>query len=75
MNMAAGTKLVLGFETSAGRSMTLTYSHAQPSAGLANVKALMNGIIANGSIFVNVPAEAKSAKEVTTTENVYDLSA
>ncbi len=71
--MASGTKLVLGFETSSGRSMTLTYNHARPSSSLANVKALMNGIITNGSIFTSVPAVAKSAKEVTTTENVYDL--
>ena len=73
--MAEGTKLVLSFETSAGKSMTLIYNYAKPAASTANVKALMNGIIANGSIFVNVPATAKSAKEVTTTEDIYDLSA
>ncbi len=72
--MASGTKLVLGFETSAGKNTTLTYNYAKPSAGLANVKALMSGIIANGSIFANVPAAAKSAKEVITTESIYDLS-
>lgn len=73
--MAEGTKLVLGFETSTGKSMTLTYNHAKQSPGLANIKSLMNGIIANGSIFAEVPATAKSAKEVTTTEVIYDLSA
>ena len=73
--MAAGTKLVVGFQTSTGKSMTLTYNHASPSATKANVKALMNGIIANGLIFASVPATAKSAKLVTTTESEYDLSA
>ncbi len=73
--MADSTKLVIGFETSTGKSMTLTYNHAKPGATAANVKALMNGIIANGSIFANVPALAKSAKIVTTTESEYDLSA
>ena len=71
--MASGTRLVLGFKTSSGRSMILTYNYARPSSSLANIKALMNGIIANGSIFNTVPVEAVSAKEVTTTENVYDL--
>ncbi len=73
--MAAGVKLVLGFETASGKSMTLSYNYAKQTATLANVKALMNGIIANGSIFANVPATSKSAKTVTTTENEYDLSA
>ena len=53
--------------------MTFIYNYARPSSSLANIKALMNGIIANGSIFNTVPVEAVSAKEVTTTENVYDL--
>ena len=72
--MASGVQLVLGFETEYGSNMVLTFNYAKPSAGLANVKALMSGIIANGSIFANVPAAAKSAKEVITTESIYDLS-
>lgn len=72
--MAEGTKLVLGFENGSGHAVSISYSYAKPSATLANVKSLMNGIIANGSIFENVPVTAKSAKTVTTTENVYDLS-
>ena len=71
--MAEGTRLVLGFETNTGSNVVFTYSYAKPSATLANVKALMNGIIANGSIFTKVPATAKSAKTITTSENVYDL--
>ena len=71
--MAAGTKLVLGFETSTGNSLVMTYNYAKPSAGLANIKALMNGIITNKDIFARQPATAVSAKEVTTSENIYDL--
>ena len=73
--MAAGTKLVLTFGTSGDDNATFTYSYAKPGAGAAAVKALMNGMIANGSIFGKVPVTAKSAKEVTTSETVYDLSA
>ena len=72
--MAAGTKLVLGFENSTGNSVSMTYNYAKPSAGLANIKALMAGIIANNIIFANSPVTAVSAKEVTTSENIYDLS-
>ena len=72
--MAAGTKLVLGFENSTGNSVSMTYNYAKPSAGLANIKALMAGIIANNVIFANSPVTAVSAKEVTTSENIYDLS-
>lgn len=73
--MAAGTKLVLGFESNTGNTISITYNYASPSATATAVKALMNGIISNGSIFANVPAAMKSAKTVTTSENVYDLSA
>lgn len=51
-----GVKLVLTFETSNGKNVIFTYNHAKPSATAAQVKALMNGIIANGSIFSTVPA-------------------
>ena len=71
--MASGTRLELGFNNRYGRRITFIFNYARPSSSLANIKALMNGIIANGSIFNTVPVEAVSAKEVTTTENVYDL--
>ena len=72
--MASGVQLVLGFETEYGSNMVLTFNYASPSASLASVTALTNGIIANGSIFANVPATMKSAKQIIMTENVYDLS-
>ena len=72
--MASGVQLVLGFETEYSSNMVLTFNYAKPAPQEEKVKALVNGIIANGSIFANVPAVAKSAKVVTTTEQKYDLS-
>ena len=69
------TKLVLTFAGSNGSTATHNFSYADPEATVASVKALMNGIIANGSIYANVPLTVKSAKTVTTPETVYDLSA
>lgn len=72
--MAAGTSLKLQFETMAGLK-TWTFNYAKPSAGLTNVRALMQSMITNGSIFEHPPIKAASAKEVTTSENIYDLDA
>ena len=73
--MAAGTKLVCTFSTSGDKTTSFTFNYAKSNATISNVKALMNAIVANGEIYVNVPLTAKSAKTVTTSENVYDLSA
>ncbi len=73
--MAAGTKLVLAFANIEGNNVSMSYNYASDTAETADVKALVNGIIANGSIFSNVPVTAKSAKTVTTSEREYDLSA
>ena len=72
--MAAGTKLVCTFVTSDGSSETFTFNYAKPGATTANVKALMNTIIANGEIFAKVPVTAKDARTITTSENEYNLS-
>lgn len=72
--MAAGTRLELTFNNSAGKKIIFSFNYAKPAVSTANVKALMNSIITNGSIFTSVPTEAVSAKCVTVTENEYDLS-
>ncbi len=69
------TKLVLTFAGSNGTTTTHSFNYANPEATAANVKTLVNGIIANGSIYANIPQIAKGAKTVTTTEAAYDLSA
>lgn len=71
--MAEGTSLRLQFETMAGLK-TWTFNNAKPSAGLQNVRTLMQAMITNGSIFENPPIRAYSAKEVTTTETEYNLN-
>ena len=54
--------------------MKLNYNYIDPEVTDATVKTLMQGIIANGDIFENVPAALKSAKLVTTSETAVDLS-
>lgn len=67
------SKLVLEF-IGTGSHVKFNYKYADPEMTEANVKALMQGLITNGSIFENPPLEAVSAKLVTTTEDDFDLS-
>ena len=69
------SKLVMTFAGSTGAEHSMTYNYVDDETPSSAVKALVNGIIANGSIFANVPVTAKGAKIVTTTETVFDLSA
>lgn len=71
--MAAGVKLVCEFQTETGATKTFTYNYADPEVTTSTVRALVNGLIANGSIFDNPPKIAKSAKLVTTTETPFNL--
>lgn len=71
--MAAGTKLQLTFDTMGG-SKTHTFNYAQPNSGTVNVKALGQAMINNGSIYTYPPLRLTAAKEVTTSENNYDLT-
>ena len=67
------SKLVLKF-TGMGGEANFSYNYANPETTVATVKALMQGMITNGSIFAIPPVETISAKLVTTTEDEYDLS-
>lgn len=40
----------------------------------ATVKAFTDAVVANGSIFTDVPISAKSASIITTTETEYDIT-
>ena len=71
--MASGVKLVLEFEDSNGENIVFTFPYAKSNATTSNVKALMNSIITNGDIFNHVPVKAKSAKTMTTSENIFNL--
>lgn len=72
--MADSNKLVLVFNGSTGKETTITFNYADPEVEAADVRALVTGILANGSIFDTVPLSAVSAKLVQTTETVYTLS-
>lgn len=71
--MAASTKIVMEFEAESGKTVTMSYGYASPSASASDVKALVTGLITNGSIFLDPPVSAKSAKLVKTTETIYNL--
>lgn len=70
--MASGTVLKMTFDTLAGQK-TWTFKYARPSTSVANVKALGQAMITNGSIYNHQPTALVKALEVTTTESVYDL--
>ena len=72
--MAASSKLILSFADSNDDNVNFTYNHAKKEASSSNVKALMEGIVANGEIFEKTPASIKSAKIVTTETQEVDLS-
>ena len=74
--MATSLKLSLSFLGSNGNSInhSFNYSKAKEDIVDANVKALMEGMVANGDIYENPPAAIKSAKIVKTEESAIDLS-
>ena len=72
--MATATKIVLNFAKANGNDMSLSYSYARQDVSNSNIKSLMQGIVANGSIFENVPVAIRSAKIVTTDTTDVDLS-
>lgn len=68
--MATTRRLQMVFADTTGESTTLSYGNIKDELDTNAVKALMSGLIANGSIFENPPAISKSAKiiETNTTE-------
>ena len=71
---STATQVVLNFSKANGKTMQLSYKYARQDVSNANIKALMQGIVANGAIFENVPAAINSAKIVTTETTDIDLS-
>ncbi|MBQ6148650.1 MAG: DUF2922 family protein [Oscillospiraceae bacterium] len=67
------SKIVIDFAGQYG-DVRFSYNYADPDTTVANVKALVNGLIANNTLFENPPITVKNAKIVTTTEDNYDLS-
>lgn len=68
--MAAGTKINLVFNNSEGKTTSYTWNYAKAGATLANVQALATAMITNTAILASTLTSLKSAKTVTTSENV-----
>lgn len=71
--MAVGTFLKLKFGTMSGEK-TFTYKYGDEEATSANINALMDGIIANGSIFKNPPLTKISAVCEITSQTSWDMT-
>ena len=74
MEMAAGTKIVFSFGNAVGNTINYSYNYGKSDSSAASIKLAMNTMIANGSIFRNVPVTIKGAKAVVTSETEFDLS-
>lgn len=68
------TKLVLKFADAESKEISHSFSNADKNAPPADVKALADGMVENGSIYTRVPVTAKSASIVTTTTTPIDIS-
>lgn len=73
--MAAGTKLNIVFNNADGGTTSYTWNYADPGATKSDVLALGAAMIANTSILASTLVSVKSAKTITTSENVYELDA
>ncbi len=71
--MASSANLVLTFGDTYDRDLVAVYPYIDTEVEAASVKALMQSIIANGSIFDLPPVTMKSAKIVETDETFIDL--
>ncbi len=61
------TDLKLTFQAGDGKKISFTYPGADTAAEGADVKALMDSMIANGGIFAEVPTAIVGAEFVTRT--------
>lgn len=73
--MANSSKLVLSFLNSSGRSKNFNFNYIDTEVETASVKAVMQGMIANGAIYDDVPVTMDKAKIVVTNETLIDLDA
>lgn len=71
--MATTSTLQLTFGTASGNK-TWKFKYVDSSASTANIKAVAQAMIDNGSVFPNPPLTIGSGKIVTTEETNIDLS-
>lgn len=72
--MAQTLRLTTTFLCSDGEEHNFSWNHANELPRSADVKALGQAMITNGSIFEHEPVELKSAKLVVTNTNEIDIS-
>ena len=73
--MTETSKLKLVFADATGNDLSFTLQHANKSVSGAEVKALMNGMISNGTIYETAPVAITSATMITTTETEINVNA
>ena len=66
-------KLVCTFTDAEGSDINISFKYASEEIEDADVKALITGIVTNGSIYEKTPVSAKSAKVVITSEDDIDI--
>lgn len=69
----SGTYLELTFKDVEDNDIIFFFPYAKPSASSANVKALMQAFLDNGTIFNRVPVQSISACEITVSRSSYNL--
>ena len=73
--MTESSKLKLVFKNAGGEDVNFTFSSADKNVESSDVRALMNGMITNGTIYTNVPVAISSATMITTTETEINVNA
>ncbi len=69
------TSLKLVFDVGGGdKKLSLTFPYAKTSATGAQIKTLMQGIVADGAVYSPAPAAILSAEFVDRTVSIIDLS-
>lgn len=71
--MSTTSKFVITMLTPDG-DKNFTYNYADPDCSTQRMKALCAALVANGSIFLHPPTEAKAAIISTTETLEFDLS-
>lgn len=74
MATVTSSRLVCKFKNLEGKAVNKSFNHAKADVTDANVKTLMNAIIANGGdVFNDVPTQKTSAQLITTTTKDIDV--
>lgn len=72
--MATTARLEMKFLNSSGEKIIQNLAYCDPDVNDVKVKALMQGIVANGEIFEKEPAGVSSAQIVVTERTAIDLN-